>query len=164
MLLFLGFFFTNSFSALNLCSALPREEKMLVYPETNGASLIAIPTVMAKDEADQQPSTPIPKAITLNGKTHLLLLTFALFCFTIRTGGCDEDGIGLEGLPWLWICIPLSCFYIQKIKGPTSYKKKSPHQVFSSNNLCQFPVNELPRNKLYFTFWWDFLFQTLCET
>lgn len=157
------FFFPNSFSALNLCSALLREEKVLVYPETNGASLIAIPTVMAKDEADQQPSTPIPKAITFNGKTHLLLLTFALFCFTIRTGSCDEDGIGLKGLPWLWICIPLSCFYIQNIKVPY-HAKKITSPMFSSYNLCQFPVNELQRNKLYVTFWWDFLFQTLCET
>lgn len=69
---------------------------MLVYPETNGAPLIAIPAVMAKDEADQYPSPAIPKAITFNGKTHLLLLTFALFCFTIRRGGSDGDGIGLE--------------------------------------------------------------------
>lgn len=42
-------FSPNSFSALNLLPA----EKMLVYPETNGAPLIAIPAVMAKDEADQ---------------------------------------------------------------------------------------------------------------
>lgn len=72
-------------------------------PRNQRASLIAIPTVMAKDEADQYPSTPIPKAITFNRKTHLLLLTFALFCFTIRTASSDEEGIRLNGQLWLWI-------------------------------------------------------------
>ncbi|TNN70797.1 hypothetical protein EYF80_018931 [Liparis tanakae] len=38
--------------SLPLCSR-ERGGKMLVYPEANGASLIAIPTVMAKDEADR---------------------------------------------------------------------------------------------------------------
>lgn len=80
-------------------------------PGSQRASLIAIPMVMAKDERDQQLSAPIPKAITFNRKTHLLLLTFALFCFNIRTASRDEDGISLDGR--LWICYYHLAFLIE---------------------------------------------------